>query len=124
MSISFTKDDISKIKGFLVAHGLVFVVASLMGFFMLSRAGFVSLMYGQLVMVLSLSSISVAVYLGAIRKNIVLLVSVIVLKWPILLYVLFKMFEKKQEQVEFFVLGMSLVFVSSGFWYLTNKQRR
>lgn len=79
---------------------------------------------GELLISISLLSVGLGIYLGIFKKNIALLVGVIVFKWPILIYVVFKLVGNNQAYLGFFAAGFSIWVVSALVWAFSNPKDR
>ena len=79
---------------------------------------------GVMLITLSLTSVGIGIYLGIFKKNIALLVGVIVFKWPILIYVVFKLVGNNQASLGYFAAGFSIWIISALVWAFSNPKDR
>lgn len=70
----------------------------------------------------SLLTLYFSVYLFFLKKNIALLISVIVFKWPILVYVVYKMTKQIEIAPIFLSLGFVPVLISALVWSFLQKE--
>lgn len=112
----------SNIGLFLIVHGVVTVVLTLLmlGVFDLNSA--LNFAIGELFIWLSILSISLSALLFFLKKNIALIVGVIVFKWPILIFVVFRLTEMVDSAPVFLALGFVPVVLSSLIWASMQKE--
>lgn len=122
MPLSILMPKESNFGLFLAIHGVVTVVAT---FLMLSVFGLNSALnfaIGELFIWMSIISLSLSALLFFLKKNIALIVGVIVFKWPILIYVVFRLTEMVNSAPVFLALGFVPVVLSSLIWASMQKE--
>ena len=110
-----------KIVSFLAIHLAVSVVCGVALHSAIGMEMWINFMLGQLFLWVSLSTLSASVYLFFLKKNIALLVGVIVFKWPILMYLVFKMTKNFEFNPQWLALGFMPVLISALVWSKTQK---
>ena len=107
---------------FFVIHTVITVACSAAMLRVTSQLNALNFIIGQFYVWVSLTSISLAVYLFFLKKNIALLVGVIVFKWPILIYVVFKLAESVSVSPVYLALGFLPVLLSALIWSVFQKE--
>lgn len=121
--LTFTlKKENRGLKELLVIHLVITVICTIAALRLFPENQSANFILGQSYAWVSLLSLSFSVYLFFLKKNIALLVSVIVFKWPILVYVVYKMTEKVELSPGFLSTGFMPVIVSALIWSFMQKE--
>lgn len=121
MLSSISTQERTKFAGFLAIHSVITVICTAAAHSVFGREPFLSFVLGELFLWISLLSISLSVYLIFLKKNIALSVGVIVFKWPILIYVVYKLTNELNIQPGYLSIGFIPIFVSSLVWSALQK---
>ncbi len=113
---------LSNFGPFLAIHGLVTLLATTLMLSVFELNSALNFAIGELFIWLSLLSVSLSVYLFFLKKNIALIVGAIVFKWPILIYVVYRLTEMVNSAPVFLALGFVPVVLSSIFWAAIQKE--
>ncbi len=122
MLTSLSARNQTNFSTFLGVHGLVTVIATGLMLSVFERERALNFATGELIVWLSLLSLSLSVYLFFLKKNIALIVGVIVFKWPILIYVVYRLTEMVNSPPVFLALGFFPVVLSSLIWAVFQKE--
>lgn len=122
MPSSTSKIETKNIKLFLGIHLLTTIASSGLMYCAASQSWFHNFLISQVFIWLSLSSLSFSVWLFFLKKNIALLIGVIVFKWPILGIVLYKTVTLIELETVPFSLGFFSVLLSSIIWAFLQKE--
>ena len=109
-------------RSLLVIHGAVTLALSLLTLSVFKGIDHTSFLIGQGFVWVSLISIGVMIYFYFLKKNIALTVGIIVLKWPILVYLVYQLTERMSLNFVTFALGFLPIFLSSVIWSVTQKE--
>lgn len=120
--MSFFKRSSFQIRIFSLIYFTVGLVSSLITRSIISENQWNSFVVGQVCVGISLISIMFSVQLFFLKKNIALLVAVIVFKWPILMYIVYKMTEMINFKPEWVAIGFLPILASSLIWSFLQKQ--
>lgn len=112
MSI-YTKNKIWK---FLGLHGLVSCFTSILTLSTIGSGAWQNFMLGQFYLWFSLLTLSLTIHMFFLKKNVALLVGVIVFKWPILMYMVYKMTSTVSLQPIWLATGLMTILVSALLW--------
>lgn len=121
MPISFSRIKTSSLGSFSLLHLGVSLVANLLALCAMDSQMFQSFVRMQVIFWISLLSIILSSELYFLKKNVALLISVIVLKWPILVYVVYKMMDRL-EVASGIVLGIVPLLLSILLWSILQKR--
>jgi hypothetical protein len=110
------------LRSFFLIHLIVTIICSAFALRVFPQSRLQNFIFGQILVWVSLISITFSVYLFFLKKNIALLVSVIVFKWPILIYVIYKMTEKIESEPLFLAFGFLPVLGTSLVWSFLQKE--
>ena len=122
MLISTLKKTTSLLGNIVLIHVFVTVAVSYAASRLFGPGDLANFLVGQAYAWLSLLSLSFSVYLFFLKKNIALLVAVIVFKWPILIYVVYKVTETVKLEPVFMALGFFPLVLSFLLWALLQKE--
>lgn len=122
MRISTSKKTTSWLGNIVVIHSLVTIVASFAASRLFVSGELANFLIGQAYAWLSLLSLSFSVYLFFLKKNIALLVAVIVFKWPILIYVVYRVTQTVKLEPVFMALGFFPLVLSFLLWAFMQKE--
>lgn len=111
----------SNYRQLLLIHGAITLVASGITLSVLNEKDSSSFLLGQLFVWISLISIGVSITLFFLKKNIALIVGIIVLKWPILMYVVYILTERVKPNMVWLSLGTVPILVSALIWSVLQK---
>lgn len=117
-------ENTKTLKLFFIIHIVMAVLWAVISLCVLDGLALYNFIAGELLMSFSLTSIGFALYLGFFKKNIALLVGVIVFKWPILIYVVFKLIGNNQASLGYFAAGFSTWIFSALVWSIFNQKVR
>ena len=117
-------ENTKTLKLFIIIHILVTLLGTIVALCVLNEGASKMFLIGELLMGFSLLSVGIAVYLGFYKKNIALLVGVIVFKWPILIYVVFKLVGENQAYFGYLAAGFSTWIFSAIIWSFFNQKVR
>lgn len=106
-------EKISEAKIFFIAHLGISLFMALLVYFSFGVQTAINFNLGQLVLWLSLGSLGVSLYLFFFKKSIALLIALIVLKWPILILIVYKLTHIVAIDPLSFSLGFTPVFLSA-----------
>ena len=124
MCIYSMNENTKILKLFFIIHIVMTILGAAAALCVLDKEALWSFLAGELLMSFSLTSIGFALYLGFFKKNIALLVGVIVFKWPILIYVVFKLIGNDQASLGYFAAGFSTWIFSALIWSIFNQKVR
>lgn len=119
---SSSSPEKSEARLFFVIHGVITLIFSLIMCGVIETEDWLSLVYGQLFVWLSLLSLSLSLFLIFSKKNIALFMGVIVLKWPILIYIVYVLARRVHLSGGHFALGFSPLLFSGIIWAVIKKQ--
>ena len=122
MPLSIPRIKIDQFRYFLLIHGVLTGLTVFLALCATSRGWGSSFTLGQLFVWISLLSISLPVYLFFLKKNIALLVGFIVFKWPILVYMVFRLTQSVELDSVAFSIGFIPVFISALVWSILQKE--
>ena len=111
----------AKIGLFLLIHGVLSLVLGVVARSATAPDWSWSFLWGQAFCLLSLVSLSLSVYFILLKKNIALLVAVIVFKWPILMVILYWLSQSSRFIEAAFSFGFLPVFFSALIWSAVKK---
>ncbi len=106
---------------FFIYHTVITVVLSIFAYLLLEDLSFKNFMLGQIMSWLSLASLAFSIYLFFLKKSIALLIALIVLKWPILIYVLLKLTRMVVLEPVWLSIGFLPIFLSALVWSTFHK---
>ena len=124
MCTYFMNETTKTLKLFFIIHIVISVLAGVIALCVFDGEAFRNFIIGELLMSFSLLSMGFALYLGFFKKNIALLVGVIVFKWPILIYVVFKLIGNNQAYLGYLAAGFSIWIFSALIWSIFNQRVR
>lgn len=107
---------------FLLIYLAITTICTIAAAHFLSKTHRQSFWLGEACMGVSLLTLYFSVYLFFLKKNIALLISVIVFKWPILVYVVYKMTKQIEIAPIFLSLGFVPVLISALVWSFLQKE--
>lgn len=113
----------SKFLLFLLIHGGVTLSASVITQGVFSELGQRSFLLGQLFVWISVISISLPLSLFFFKKNIALIVGISVLKWPILIFGVYRLTGIVKPNMAHLSLGFMPIFLSAILWSFLQKYR-
>lgn len=122
MPLFTSKVKTDEILSFLRLHLVVSVIFSTLTLCFTDKSWALNFAIGQLYLWISLISLSLSVYLFFLKKNIALIVGVIVFKWPILIYVVYRLTQSVDFQPIALSLGFLPVVLSSLVWSVLQKE--
>lgn len=123
MPISFLKIKAKGLGSFLGIFLTGTAIANILAMRTMELAVRQSFVMIQVLLGISIGSLILSVYLFFLKKNVALLISVIVLKWPILVYVVYKMTEKREVSSIGIALGFLPLLMSALLWSFLQKNR-
>ena len=122
MLSSILKNRNKSILQFFTIHVVITVVCSTLMLGAIGGSRAINFLIGQFYVWVSLWSISLSVYFFFLKKNIALLVGVIVFKWPILIYMVYILTKSVSAKPVFLALGFIPIAVSSLIWAVLQKE--
>ncbi len=122
MPIFTSKRDQSNITLFFAIQGLVTLLLLVATYSVISQNQFLSLAMAQVLVWFSLLSFAIFAYLFFLKKNVALLVGVIVFKWPILIWLVYKMTGLISISPVFFALGFMSPIIGAIIWSFLQKE--
>ncbi len=108
---------------FYLYHIIITLLFSGLSFYFLPSLAFQNFMLGQLYSWISLGSLGLSLYLFFLKKSIALLIALIVLKWPILIYVVYKLTQTVTLEPLWLTIGFLPIFLSALLWSRLLKDR-
>lgn len=121
MPFSILKVKVNNLGLFFKIHLTITVICTTLTLRFFSSQESVNFVAGELYVWMSLISLSLSVYLFFLKKNIALIVGVIVFKWPILIYVVYRLTESVSLSPVALSLGFFPVLISSIIWSVLQK---
>ena len=122
MPISLWPKSNHPYKQFFLIHLVITVTLTLAAQRLCSENNFQSFCLGQFYVWLTFISISFSVRLFFLKKNIALLIAIIVFKWPILIYVVYLAARLVNPSSLFLAAGFVPILISSLVWALMQKE--
>ena len=122
MLTSYLKKTTSRLGNIVTIHILVTILSTYAATQLIDASKLANFLVGQGYAWISLLSLSFSVYLFFLKKNIALLIGVIVFKWPILIYVVYKVTETVKLEPVFLALGFLPLVFSFLVWALLQKE--
>lgn len=121
MPSSTLRVKIDDLLRFFKIHLIITVLCTVLMLCVLSGGSQRNFITGQAYVWISLISVSLSVYLFFLKKNIALIVGVIVFKWPILIYVVYRLTESTNLEPVGLALGFTPVLLSAFIWSVMQK---
>lgn len=103
-------------KAFLFYQVIVAICLSLLLLPVMEREVWLSFQWGQVFMLFSLISVALSVHIFFLKKNIALFTGLIVFKWPILIYMAFRLTQLTELRPWSFVMGFSPILLTAFIW--------
>lgn len=122
MPIFTSKKDLRSANSFFVLIGLTSMTTGLLTYSITNYEFFIGFLISQLLVGASLLSIALSVYLFFLKKNVALLIGVIVFKWPILIWLVYEMTTKYKLTPISFVLGFLPLLIGAFVWSFFQKE--
>ncbi len=122
MPIFTLKKDQNSLTQFFLYQGICSFFATVLILCVSTPIDKTSFVISQILVWISLVSIGIAVYLFFLKKNIALLIGVIVFKWPILILLVYKMTTIYRISSVSFSLGLLPLILGSFVWSFTHKE--
>lgn len=122
MPIFISKRDRSNTALFFLIQGFISLFSLAATYSVISQREFLSFAMAHFLVWFSLLSFSVSAYLFFLKKNIALLVGVIVFKWPILIWLVYKMTGLIDISPVFFALGFTPPIIGAIIWSFLQKE--
>jgi hypothetical protein len=107
--------------GLLLIHAALTALIVGITFSVTNELFFKSFLFGQALVWISLITISLPMTLFFFKKDIALIVGIIVLKWPILIYFVYLLTRMIEHDLAQVVIGFMPIFVSSLLWSVFQK---
>ena len=106
----------SNCRSLLVIQGLLSGVTAVLMLLVMSSNQWWSFMLAQLFIGMSLLTLTFSVYVFFLKKNIALLIGLIVFKWPILIYMAYRLTRAIELDSLAFSVGFIPLFLSGLIW--------
>lgn len=106
----------SHCRSLLIIHGILSILTATLMLLVVSPNQWWSFMFCQLFIWMSLLTLTFSVYVFFLKKNIALLIGLIVFKWPILIYMAYRLIRAIELDSLAFSVGFIPLFMSGLIW--------